>query len=219
MKPSSSAPRKAIDWQELRARLAQAIQGTAAALQPSPERIEAILRERARVLASVRRKASRAADAVEVLTFRVGNDCFAIATQFVRAVRPLGDWTPIPAGPDFLLGVFPLHGQVVALFDLGRRLGLVDAALPDTGPSQVLVLGTDRIEFGVSVSEVVDVSFLGADEILPAPAAAPGMAREHLRGVTGKAVLVLDGDALLRDALFYLDQDEDATPASHQEQS
>jgi purine-binding chemotaxis protein CheW len=205
MKPAAPVPKKAVNWEALRARLSQAIARTEAAARPSPDRIQEILQQRAQGLAQARGGARRVADAVEVVSFRVGNDSFAIATPFVRAVRPLGDWTPVPAGPDFLVGVFNLHGQVVALFDLSRLFGTARPSPETTNPSWLLVLGEERIEFGVVVGGALEVATLGTDELLPPPTVGGPV----LRGVTAAALQVLDGEALLHDARLYLDQGDD----------
>jgi purine-binding chemotaxis protein CheW len=205
-----SAPGKLlekIDWQQVRERLARAAAATEQALHPSPERAGQVLAERARVLARVPAGAASAADLLEVVLFTLGNERYALETRFVREVIRLTDLTPLPGAPDFLAGVTNLRGQILAVIDLRKFFGVAPRGLTDL--TRVVVLGGDRAEFGVLADAVAEVATLRPDQVLEAPAAVAGVAREYLRGVTADALLVLAGPALLQDSRLLIDQGED----------
>src|SRR5689334_4990591 len=92
---------KAVDPQQVRERLARAAAATEEALGLSPERAEAVLRERARALARPSAAAPRAGDFLEVIVFRLAGESYAIESHFVREVVRQGDCTPLPGAPDF----------------------------------------------------------------------------------------------------------------------
>ena len=116
-------------------------------------------------------------------------------------------WQALPGAPDFFAGVVSLRGQVLAVVDLRRLFGL--SATGPAGLTRFVVLGAERPEFGVLAETVSEVVAVREEQLLD-PAGGAGLAAEHVRGVTGAALIVLDGAALLRDPRLYIDQGEDA---------
>jgi purine-binding chemotaxis protein CheW len=196
----------AIDWQAIRERLARALAATEEAGRLTPERARAVLRERARALARVPAAADPGAATLEVVTFALAGEQYAIEARYVREVVRLTDCTPLPGAPPFLAGVINLRGDILAVIDLRGFLGVAGQGLSDL--SRVLVLGEDRAEFGVLADAAHEVRALRADEVLPPPASVAGAGREFLRGVTGEALIVLDGGVLLRDGRLFIDQED-----------
>jgi hypothetical protein len=129
MKPRESTRAGGTDWAEVRARLDRAGAATAEALRLSPERARAVLEERARALARVP-PAEYAGAVLEVVTFDLAGERYALETRHVRAVVRLGEHTPVPGAPDFLVGVLNLRGEVLAVMDLGKVLGLARRSWP-----------------------------------------------------------------------------------------
>jgi purine-binding chemotaxis protein CheW len=199
----------AIDWQQVRQRLARTGAATEEALRLSPERAKAVMDERAKALARVPPAAPQAAEVLEVVTFLLADEHYAVETQYVREVREvvrLSEYTPLPGAPPFLRGVINLRGEILAIIDLRTFFGVPDKALSDL--SRVLVLGVERAEFGVLADEAHEVRMLRTDEVLEPPGSVAGVGREYLRGVTQEALIVLDGAALLQDGRLFIDQGE-----------
>jgi chemotaxis signal transduction protein len=150
--------------------------------------------------------AADAADAAaEHLIFALGGERYGIAARLAREAIRAPRLMPLPGVPDFVAGVIALRGEIVAVFDLGRLLG--GPARPATDPGWVLALGGERVEFGVAADEVQEVRTLPAATALLPP---EGEAASYLRGITAEALLVLDGEALLRDPKLFIDQGEAA---------
>ncbi len=199
------SPSKAIDWHQVRARLDRAVAATEEALHPSPEQARTVLDERARLLARVPPLVLGASETLEVVTFTLGDEFYALETQHVSEVIRVGDITPVPGAPSFLAGVINLRGEIVAVVDLRPLLGLGPRAVTDL--SRILVLGDERIEFALLVDSTQEVLRLRYDSILEPPGELAGTARPYLRGVTVDALIVLDGLALLRDQRLFIELD------------
>jgi purine-binding chemotaxis protein CheW len=193
-----------FNWQQVRQRLAQAVAATEEASRLSPERARAVMEERARVLARVPPVAASAAESLEVVTFALADERYGIETRHVREVVRLTEYTPLPGAPDFLVGVLNLRGEILALLDVRKFVGVAARGLTDL--SCVLVLGGERPEFGVLADETHEVVTLRVEEVHEPPASVVGRGREYLRGVTPDALLVLDGAVLLHDSRLFLDQ-------------
>ena len=59
--------------------------------------------------------------------FRIykGSDLYSIPIQYVTWVEPLvGRPTTVARSPDYMIGVYPLHGKSISIVDLGCLLGL-----------------------------------------------------------------------------------------------
>jgi purine-binding chemotaxis protein CheW len=209
MNPLRHQRRQGIDWQQVRERLARAATTTEEAVRLSPERARAVMEERARALARVPAPEPRAAEVIEVVTFNLANERYAVAAPHVREVVRFTDLAPIPGTPDFLAGVINLRGEILAVFDLRQFFGIAGREL--AGLSRILVLGDDRAEFGLLTDAVHEVRALPIDDLREAPASVAGLGREYLRGVTADALIVLDGAVLLQDRRLFIDLEEEAT--------
>jgi purine-binding chemotaxis protein CheW len=198
--------RAAIDWQQVRQRLAEAAAATEAAATLSPERARAVLEERARLLAQVPPAPPAAGETRLVVAFGLGDERYAIETRCVREVVRLRDHAPLPGAPAFVFGALGLRGEVLVVMDLRPFFGVPHR--DPTDHTRVLVLGADRAEFGIIADDAQEVVAVRRDAILEAPASVAGIGREYLLGVTAEALIVLDGDVLLRDSRLYISEED-----------
>lgn len=149
-----------------------------------------VLEERARRLAQVE-EAQEAGGELEVVTFRLAGETYALESRFLRAVARLERPALLPGGDPSLFGVMAWRGDLLLLRDVRPVLGL--AAPPREGEGHVLVVEGDRAAFGVVVDAPGTSMRIPLREVGPLP----GGARAYVRGVTPDAVVVLDAAALL----------------------
>lgn len=141
------------------------------------------MRARESARSGAAREAHPADAIVQLCTFRIGGEDYAIDVMRVREIiRPL-PITPVPRAPSFVEGVMRLRGEVIPVLDVRKRLGV--AASPPTRKTRFLVVNVAGRRFGLVVDEVREVLRLPRKEIRPAPAlGTPGVARFFL-GVCG----------------------------------
>jgi chemotaxis-related protein WspB len=65
---------------------------------------------------------------MQLLTFSVAGQPYAIESRRVIEVLPLVAARPLPQAPDYLLGIFTYRGRLMPLIDLARRLGAAPPA-------------------------------------------------------------------------------------------
>jgi len=116
------------------------------------------------------REAAAAAPAdplVQLCTFRVGGEDYAVDVMRVREIITPLPITPVPRAPPFVEGVVRLRGEVVPIVDVRRRFGL-PAGAAGRKTRFVIVRVAER-RLGLVVDEVCEVMRLPRSEIRPAP--------------------------------------------------
>lgn len=120
---------------------------------------------------------------VQLCTFRIGGEDYAIDIMRVREIIHPLPITKVPRTPSFLEGVFRLRGEVIPVLDVRKRLGL-----PPGEPgrkTRFLVVHVARQRIGLVVDEVREVLRVTRREIRPAPPLAEGGAPRFFLGVCG----------------------------------
>ena len=129
----------------------------------------------------------------------LAEELFGIELRAIREFAELRNVTPVPCCPGHVVGQMNLRGGLIVLIDIAGPLGL-----PPTRRSagcSVMVVDNAELGAGVLVDEVLDVCYLRAADVTPAPASARSPGQEYLRGTAphGTRMLSLvDLPALLR---------------------
>jgi purine-binding chemotaxis protein CheW len=103
----------------------------------------------------------------EFLTFRLGEEAYAIDILKVQEIRGYETPTRIANAPDFVKGVVNLRGVIVPIIDLRLKLRLGPARYDALTVVIVLNLGTRVV--GAVVDSVSDVIALSDEQVQPAP--------------------------------------------------
>ena len=136
--------------------------------------------------------ANEASKELELLSFRMGGEEYAVTVNDVREVLKLRDLTAIPNTPEYILGVMSLRGTMLTVVDLGRRLGLSPGVRDDR--ARIVVVSTDEEDVGLMVDRVTGVLKIMPEGIKPPPENVEQGA-EYLRGIVRKddrLVILLD---------------------------
>ena len=145
---------------------------------------------------------------VQLCTFRIGGEDYALDVMRVREIVPPRPITPVPRAPPFVEGVVRLRGEVIPVLDVRKRLGVPPAS--DTRRARFLVVNVAGRRIALVVDEVCEVLRLPRRELRAAPAlgghGAPRFflgacggegARTGRRGGPGRLRLLLNVKALL----------------------
>lgn len=192
-----------FDWEDVKSRLRQLAETLDPARHDSVERARQILDQRARELAVPLESEADETDSIEILTFLMGGELYALETTFVLELTRVATLTKVPDCPAFVRGITNLRGDVLAIVDLCTLFQVADA--PRDKP-WMLVLGDDRAEFGIVIDNAVNVCSINTCDIFATPVSVSGVQHDFLRGVTEEAMLVLDGAVLLADERLMIDE-------------
>lgn len=157
----------------------------------------AILRARARVLASPQESAPVAHESFELLVFRLAQERYALETRHVCEVYPLVDLTPVPCTPAFVRGMVNVRGRITPVLDIKKFFDLPDAGLTDL--HCIIVVRGHDVEFGLLADVVEGVRSIPVDGLQASLPTLTGIRADYLKGVTVDRLVVLDLDRLLTD--------------------
>ena len=74
----------------------------------------------------------------QYITFKLGDELFAINVAQVREVLELPQITKVPTAPEYMRGVVNVRGKAIPVVDLRLKFGL--PSTPDTVNSRIVVL-------------------------------------------------------------------------------
>ncbi len=176
--------------------------------------VQEILEERARALARAPAQEEEEKEGLDLLTFRLGEECYGVDILLVQEVLPLAkeSWTRIPCTPDFVVGAMNLRGRICSVLDVGRLLGL--AAREPSDKAHVLMVlaepeqqGGEPSAVGILADGLPRVRRVTAGEVKSPPESKRGRGTEYVRGFTGDLLIILDLRRLLSDPRIIVDEE------------
>jgi purine-binding chemotaxis protein CheW len=117
----------------------------------------------------------------ELISVRIGDQQFALDIMAVREIRGWTASTPMPHAPSYVMGMINLRGVVLAVVDLGARLGL-GSRQPDSS-SVVVVAQINGVTVGLLVDAVCDIIQVSDDMVQPPPGVGTGEAHAFVQGI------------------------------------
>jgi purine-binding chemotaxis protein CheW len=150
--------------------------------------------------------ATTAPAVTRIVTLATAGFRFGIRLEDVERAFRMVAITPLPGAPPSLLGAVNVHGDVLAVADLCRRLGLPPRAYgPD---AHLLITRTPRRRLALAVDEVQGVIEVAASAI--ASTAALAGAPHPVAGAVG----LPDGVIFVQDMEAFLSAEEDGQLAA-----
>lgn len=125
------------------------------------------------------------------LTFRIGDESFGFAIQYVTEIIVIHKITEVPDTPSFVRGVINLRGKVIPVIDVRHRFGLELREYDDR--TCIIVVDYEETAVGLIVDTVNEVVDIPEDQIDPPPRARSGIDSSYIWGMgkIGKQVNIL----------------------------
>ncbi len=138
----------------------------------------------------------------QYLTFRLGQEDFALEINTVREVLDLINITKIPRTPEYMKGVINLRGNVVPIIDLRLNLGMESAER--TVDTCIIIVEVDfdgeAMQIGALADSVQEVIDIDPDNIEPAPKIGINLNTDFIKGMgkrDDKFIIILDINKVL----------------------
>lgn len=149
---------------------------------------------------------SRAASGIQLVTFRLGRERYAVPVWKVREIIMPMETFPIPGMKDPVDGVINLRGEIIPVVKIYSVLGLQSSPdESDERKTRIVILDTENGGFGFIVDEVMEVVRISTEDVQPPPEMG-----ERSRGdqallgivqIAGQMIICLDPGKLLGGCL------------------
>src|SRR5512134_1263104 len=121
----------------------------------------------------------------QYLTFRLGEEVFALDITQVREVLDYTQITRVPRMPEFMRGVINLRGSVVPVVDLRLKFGM--SATERTVNTCIIIaevtIQSERTLLGALADSVQEVIDLEPGQVEPPPRLGTSIRAEFIRGM------------------------------------
>jgi purine-binding chemotaxis protein CheW len=155
----------------------------------------------------------------QYLTFRLGEETYALDISTVREVLDFTAITRIPRTPEFMRGVINLRGSVVPVVDLRLKFGMskTERTVNTCVVIVEVTIDGDTMIIGALADSVQEVMDLEPGHIEPAPKIGSRLDTEFIKGM-GKLgerfIIILDIDRAFSSDEIALVQAKQAEAAS-----
>lgn len=151
-----------------------------------------------RRVAAETKVAQETAALLELLTFVIANESYAVEIERIVEIVTPRAVTRIPNADPSVLGIMSLRGTIVTLVDVRRKLR--HAAGTPTDDTRIVVIDFRNETVGFVVDRVQRVVKIPASTVEPHPVVHTNELQESIRGVfrvSGALTILLDLDKLL----------------------
>lgn len=141
----------------------------------------------------------------EYVIFELAGEHYAVDVSPVEEILRMAEITEVPHAPSFVEGIMNFRGNVMAVIDLRRRLGL--SASEHTKNTRIMAVSLEAATVGMIVDAVSEVAEIPPEIVEPpSPILMDvntdfllGIAKMNSDGEEGKLVVILDLVKVLSD--------------------
>ncbi|MHC5057575.1 MAG: chemotaxis protein CheW [Planctomycetota bacterium] len=128
---------------------------------------------------------------VQVVTFTLGREEYAIDILQVQEIVMMTEITRMPRAPKFIEGIVNLRGQMIPIIDMRKRFDLAEAEHDSETRIIIVEIGGELV--GMVVDGVREVIRLPDSAISPPPPMIQGISAEYLNGIgqIGERLLIM----------------------------
>jgi purine-binding chemotaxis protein CheW len=158
-------------------------------------------------------------ETTQFLTFRLGDEVFALDITKVREVLDFTTVTKVPRTPEFMRGVINLRGSVVPVVDLRLKFGMTktESSVNTCIIITEVTVDNDTTILGALADSVQEVLDLEPGSIAAAPKIGTKLKTEFIKGMgkrDDRFIIILDIDKVFSSDELAMVQQEDSPAAS-----
>ena len=146
--------------------------------------------------------ASQIDDSLQLVTFEVAQEEFAVDILAVHEINRMMDLTRVPQAPNEIEGVINLRGKIIPVMDLRKRFGLECRERDEQ--TRIVVVEVDGRVIGFTVDRVRQVLPISRSIVEPAPDMVASIDSQFISGVgklPDRLLILLDLNHLLGNKL------------------
>ncbi len=138
---------------------------------------------------------------LQIVGLRVGRETLGLPISLVREIVRVPEITPVPNAPDHIEGVINLRGKVIAVMDLGKRIG--EGPVERNSKSRIVVVELEDRFAGLLVNSASEVLRIAPSEIVAPQVVFPTEDISYVTGVgklNDRLIILLDLTRILQRA-------------------
>lgn len=132
-------------------------------------------------------------------TFFINNIYCGIDIKLVQEINEESHITEVPLGPDYVVGIMNLRGQIVTVIDQGLKIGIGPSEIHNK--NRIVIVSSQDEHIGLLVDKISEVVTTSANEVKAPPPNLQGAQGRFFQGVVQTAenelLAVLDVEAIL----------------------
>ena len=156
-----------------------------------------ILKARASRLAAPIRNEAESERFIEIMTFMISGETYALPTDRIGSVTSCMNLCPIPGTPGHIMGIANVSGELLPIVDIGPRFGLAPGE--PRKDSRIIVLENPAIKFGIFAEKVMGSGSVGTCGLKPPLGEGKGPS-SYILNVMLDGTMLMNADAILADA-------------------
>ncbi len=129
----------------------------------------------------------------QYLTFSLRSRLYGVPISIVREINQVGDITPVPQTPEYVVGIMNLRGKVIPVVDLKMKFKMEKTVY--TRETCIIVIEGAHGHIGTIVDSVSEVFELASSNIEPPPTLGNEDILDYLIGVgkvDNKVILLIN---------------------------
>jgi len=142
---------------------------------------------------SSNREAEQKLEEVQLVSFLLGNEEFALEIEHVREIIRYPEIVKVPNLPPYIKGVISLRDTLMPIVDMRIKLDTGNDEISEN--TRVVVVDAENTRYGLVVDRVYEVTRIAKDTIFAPPQALGGESDEQLQGIAridgGKRIIML----------------------------
>jgi purine-binding chemotaxis protein CheW len=142
---------------------------------------------------SGKRETEQKLEEVQLVSFLLGNEEFALEIEHVREIIRYPEIVKVPNLPEYIKGVISLRDILMPIVDMRIKLDTGNDEISEN--TRIVVVDADNTRYGLVVDRVYEVTRIAKDTIFAPPQALGGESGEQLQGIArvdgGKRIIML----------------------------
>lgn len=100
---------------------------------------------------------------LSLLFFSLSHSIFAVDMQYIKEVIHVGEITPVPGTPSYIIGICPVRGEIISLIDIRILMKFPEGGL--TNFNQVIIVHNEKLTLGILVDAITNIKNIPIDKI------------------------------------------------------
>lgn len=134
----------------------------------------------------------------QYVIFKLGEEYYGVDIYNVKTIEKVSQFTRVPNSPNYIKGVINLRGEVVAVMDIRKRLGLDSIEIDND--TRIIIVNDEDMVLGLMVDSSSEVIQLNNNEIDNPPSIGDSISSEYINGIgkkDGRIIILLNLSKIL----------------------